>query len=83
MIEQTLSAHPQINAGDELPIVGEPTGLIQRMLMSPLAYPEALADLWLGDQVEGLDNLRDYYLQRARQLGALLRGRAGLPTRCR
>ena len=42
--------------------------------MSPLAYPEALAELWLGDQVEGLDNLRDYYLQRARQLGAIGKG---------
>ena len=42
-----------------------------RILNSPLAYPEALAELWLGDQIEGLDNLRDYYLQRARQLGAL------------
>src|SRR5580698_10744141 len=45
-----------------------------RMLGSPLAYPEALADLWLGDQIEGLDNLRDYYLQRARQLGATPKG---------
>jgi tetratricopeptide (TPR) repeat protein len=71
MIEQTLSAHPLISAGDELPIVGELTGLIPRMLNSPLSYPEALAELWLGDQIEGLDNLRDYYLQRARQLGAL------------
>ena len=70
MIEQSLSAHPQIAAGDELPTVNELTQLIPRMLSSPLAYPEALADLWLGDQVEGLDNLRDYYLQRARQLGA-------------
>jgi tetratricopeptide (TPR) repeat protein len=69
MIEQTLSAHPLISAGDELPVVGELTGLIPRMLNSPLAYPEALAELWLGDQIEGLDNLRDYYLQRARQLG--------------
>jgi hypothetical protein len=74
MIEQTLSAHPLISAGDELPIVGELTGLIPRMLMSPLAYPEAFAELWLGDQIEGLDNLRDYYLQRARQLGAIGRG---------
>jgi Tfp pilus assembly protein PilF len=74
MIEQTLSAHPQIKAGDELPIVNELTGLIPRMLTSPLAYPEAFAELWLGDQVEGLDNLRDYYLQRARQLGAATKG---------
>ena len=71
MIEQTLSAHPLISAGDELPIIGELTGLIPRLLNSPLAYPEAFAELWLGDQIEGLDNLRDYYLQRARQLGAL------------
>jgi tetratricopeptide (TPR) repeat protein len=71
MIEQTLSAHPRISAGDELPIVGELTALIPRMLNSPLAYPESFAELWLGDQIEGLDNLRDYYLQRARQLGAI------------
>jgi tetratricopeptide (TPR) repeat protein len=74
MIEQTLSAHPLISAGDELPIIGELTGLIPRVLNSPLAYPEAFAELWLGDQIEGLDNLRDYYLQRARQLGALRKG---------
>jgi tetratricopeptide (TPR) repeat protein len=76
MVEQTLSAHPKIAAGDELPIVGELTQLIPRLLSSPLAYPEALADLWLGDQLEGLDNLRDYYLQRARQLGATPKGAA-------
>jgi hypothetical protein len=70
MIEQTLSAHPRIAAGDELPTINELTGLMPRMLNSPLAYPEALSELWLGDQLEGLDNLRDYYLQRARQLGA-------------
>ena len=74
MIEQTLSAHPVISAGDELPIVGELTGLIPRMLNSPLGYPEALTELWLGDQLEGLDNLRDYYLQRGRQLGAIRKG---------
>ena len=61
-------------AGDELPIISELTGLIPRMLNSPLAYPEAFAELWLGDQLEGLDNLRDYYLQRARQLGAIGKG---------
>ena len=74
MIEQTLSAHPKISAGDELPTINELTTLMPRMLNSPLAYPEALAELWMGDQVEGLDNLRDYYLQRARQLGAINKG---------
>ena len=74
MVEQTLTAHPRISAGDELPTINELTNLIPRMLSSPLAYPEAFADLWLGDQVEALDNLRDYYLQRARQLGAVRKG---------
>jgi tetratricopeptide (TPR) repeat protein len=74
MIEQTLSAHPRIAAGDELPVINELTGLIPRMLNSPLNYPEALSELWLGDHVEGLDNLRDYYLQRAHQLGAIRDG---------
>ena len=45
-----------------------------RMLASPLGYPEALAELWMGDQREGLDNLRDYYLQKVRQLGVLRNG---------
>lgn len=74
MVEQTLTAHPDISAGDELPTINELTQLIPRMLASPLAYPEALADLWMGDQAEGLENLRDYYLQRARQLGAMQPG---------
>ncbi|MGB7079083.1 MAG: sulfotransferase [Xanthobacteraceae bacterium] len=74
MVEQTLTAHPRISAGDELPTIGELTAIIPRMLNSPLSYPDAFADLWLGDQIEGLDNLRDYYLQRARQLGAVRKG---------
>jgi hypothetical protein len=76
MVEQTLSAHPRIAAGDELPLIGDLTNLMPRMLDSPLAYPEALADLWMGDQREGLDNLRDHYLQRARQLGVMRDGAA-------
>src|SRR6202012_4693520 len=51
--------------------INELTMLMPRMLNSPLAYPDALSELWMGDQAEGLDNLRDYYLQRARQLGAI------------
>jgi tetratricopeptide (TPR) repeat protein len=74
MIEQTLTAHPLIGAGDELPVINEITNLMPRMLNSPSPYPNALAELWLGDQHEGLDNLRDYYLQRARQLGAMRPG---------
>jgi tetratricopeptide (TPR) repeat protein len=74
LVEQTLSAHPKIAAGDELPLIHEITAIMPRMLASPLGYPEALAELWMGDQREGLDNLRDYYLQKVRQMGVLSPG---------
>jgi tetratricopeptide (TPR) repeat protein len=74
LVEQTLSAHAKIAAGDELPLIHEITAIMPRMLASPLGYPEALAELWMGDQREGLDNLRDYYLQKVRQLGVLRKG---------
>lgn len=74
LVEQTLSAHPLISAGDELPFVNEITGSMPRMLNSPLGYPEALAELWMGDRCSGLDELRDYYLQRVLQLGILAPG---------
>jgi Tfp pilus assembly protein PilF len=71
LIEQTLTAHPLISAGDELPFINEIAGIMPRMLASPLAYPEALTELWMADQCSGLDNLRDYYLQRAAQFGVV------------
>ena len=76
LMEQTLSAHPRIVAGDELPLIADLTALLPRMLNSPLSYPEALAELWMGDQREGLDNLRDYYLQKVAQMGILTPGAA-------
>jgi tetratricopeptide (TPR) repeat protein len=68
LVEQTLSAHPMISAGDELPLINDIINIMPRMLNSPLLYPEALAELWMGDQRDGLDNLRDYYLQKAAQM---------------
>ncbi|MDE2005002.1 MAG: sulfotransferase [Rhodospirillales bacterium] len=74
LVEQTLTAHPAISAGDELPAINEIAGLMPRMLESPLAYPEALVELWMGDHRDDLDLLRDHYLRRARQLGAITDG---------
>jgi hypothetical protein len=71
LVEQTLTAHPLISAGDELPFINDIAGLMPRMLASPFTYPEALTELWMADQRNGLDNLRDYYLQRAAQFGAV------------
>jgi len=74
LVEQTLSAHPRISAGDELPFINEITGAMTRVLNSPLSYPEAMAELWMGDQRGGLDELRDYYLDRVRNLGFVEEG---------
>ncbi len=76
LVEQTLSAHPRIAAGDELPFVNEITASLQRTLNSPLGYPEALAELWMGDRRDGLHELRDYYLERVRRLGLIDTGAA-------
>ncbi len=76
LIEQTLTVHPQISAGDELPYINDITQIMPRLLASPLAYPEALAELWMGDQREGLNELRDYYLNRAAKAGIFKEGAA-------
>ncbi|MGB1087647.1 MAG: tetratricopeptide repeat-containing sulfotransferase family protein, partial [Alphaproteobacteria bacterium] len=68
MTEQILSAHPNISAGDELPFLGDMTRFTQRMLGAPLAYPEALADLWMGDNQGAAELLRDHYLLKVDQL---------------
>lgn len=76
LVEQTLTAHPHIAAGDELPLINDIAAVMPRMLNSPLGYPEALTELWMGDQRAGLDNLRDYYLQKVAQMGILRGGAA-------
>jgi tetratricopeptide (TPR) repeat protein len=76
LLEQTLSAHPHIAAGDELPFIAEIAELMPRLLESPLVYPDALAELWMGDHREDLDNLRDHYLRRVVKLGIVPKGAA-------
>ncbi len=74
LIEQTLTVHPRIAAGDELPYINDITQIMPRLLASPLTYPEALAELWMGDQRDGLNELRDYYLNRAAKSGIFKKG---------
>lgn len=76
LVEQTLSAHPAVAAGDELPLVGDLAAMVPRVLSSPLGYPEALADLWMGDEADGLETLRDHYLRRVRGMGIVGPGQA-------
>ena len=74
MVEQTLTAHPLASAGDELVFLNDLTRVGPRWLGSPLQYPEALADLWMGDNLLVPDQFRDYYLERAEQLGIWEKG---------
>ena len=84
LTEQTLGAHSQISAGDELPYIVDITGLMQRMLGSPLTYPDAMSRAVDGRSARGAG-------QSARLLSAARRGSrassihhgAGSPTRCR
>ena len=69
LVEQILSAHPQISAGGELPLINNIAQMMPRLLNSPLEYPDALAELWMGDQRDGLENLRDFYLQKINSMG--------------
>jgi len=68
LVEQILSCHPAVAAGDELPSLGAVVMALPQTLGSPLAYPEALSELWMGDQRDGLERLRDDYLRHARKL---------------
>ena len=71
LVEQMLSAHPRVAAGDELPLIGQIAGMVSHQFCSPLGYPTALAELWMADHHDGLDELRDHYLRNARRLGAM------------
>ena len=76
LVEQMLSSHPKINAGDELTFLWDLTRVAPKMLNSPLPYPECLADLWFGDNQAALETFRDFYLKNTRQLGII---EAGVP----
>lgn len=67
MVEQILTSHPAINAGDELPYIGELARIAPNLLNSELTYPDCLADLWFGENLGVLAAFRDYYLRKAEQ----------------
>jgi tetratricopeptide (TPR) repeat protein len=74
LAEQALSGHPRISAGDELPFINELSDTLPRLFGSPLSYPEALAELWMGDNRLGPEALRDTYLQKAELRGVIKQG---------
>lgn len=61
LLEQILSAHPKITAGDELPYLLDIAGMSQAWLGSEQPYPFALEELALGDRFATLRSFRAYY----------------------
>ena len=74
LVEQMLSMHPKISAGDELPFIGDLIQAAPKMLNSNLYYPECLADLCMGDNQSTLESLRYYYLRKVEDLGIINKG---------
>jgi len=74
LIEQTLSSHPDISGGDELPTINQMAQRLPVLLSSPLHYPQTLSELWLGDRAGAIDTLRDHYLNEAARHGAITEG---------
>lgn len=71
LVEQTLTSHSQIAAGDELPIIDAISGRTQALLHSPFSYPRSLSELWFGDRVQSVEMLRDLYFAEAALHGAV------------
>jgi tetratricopeptide (TPR) repeat protein len=70
LVQRVLTSHPLITAGEDLRTIHDTAEAAPRLLGSPLAYPEALAEVWLGDHQDGLERLRDHYLSDRAMLGA-------------
>ncbi len=71
LVEQILTSHPLVRAGDELRYVNFVTRLCSKWLDSHAAYPECLGELSIGDNLFFANHLRDYYLDCARAAGLL------------
>jgi hypothetical protein len=62
MVEQMLSAHPNISAGDELPYVSRWTQLASHFCGSPNPYPECLDNLAQPGERRSLMKFRSFYI---------------------
>jgi tetratricopeptide (TPR) repeat protein len=69
MVEQTLTAHPLVTAGDEIPYMQDLVRIVPRWLASPNPFPGCLTELWMGDNRLAPNQFRDYYLRRVEELG--------------
>ena len=71
MVEQILSAHPRICAGDELILLQRLTERAPQWLNSPQPFPECLDALTQAQYRNALQRFRRYYLTEVRTLAIL------------
>lgn len=71
MVEQILTTHQRIAAGDELPFIWDMTAAAPRLLNSTLQYPECMIDLVFGDNQAAPETLRESYLKKVYRLNIL------------
>ncbi|WP_339346250.1 sulfotransferase [uncultured Sphingomonas sp.] len=69
LLEQIVSAHPDIRAGGELPFVAELRAFAHGLLGTDVPLPVAVARLRIADRHHLPALFRDFYLARARQYG--------------
>jgi tetratricopeptide (TPR) repeat protein len=71
MVEQILSAHPDISGGDELPFVYDLASNASSILDSRSEFPDCLFETTNNQQLTNSQLLRQHYLERLRLTGAI------------
>ena len=71
LMEQSLSAHPEIAAVGEAAHLLDLADRVPGLLGSPLPFPAALSELWMAHGAADVGLLRDFYLGRATHGGGV------------
>jgi len=71
MVEQILSSHPNITAGDELIMMERISKNAAGWIGSTLPYPECLAELANPENKAAVQRLRAHYIDTVREMGIL------------
>jgi tetratricopeptide (TPR) repeat protein len=74
LLEQLLAQLPGFAAADEFAPIGELAGIIPRLAGTEAAYPEALDDLLVGENLDQPDRLRAIYETKRAKLGLVRPG---------
>ena len=74
LMEQSLTSHPSIAAGRETLHMIDLIARAPAILGNPLAFPDALSELWMAQGQADVNLLRDFYLGRTANDGTAAKG---------